>query len=810
MAFHVACPITCRRICFCTLGFPTKLQREKERRDFLEEVFRVEELLKDPWSIRAGGRVTVQVPVPRIVPPLVTTIAVDGFDGGGGGDGEEILSAQKKRIAMQKKAVEESLAAEQYVRKFETGDLTDVSGEAVRDLAGEDQSSSIVKIMCRICLSGESEGSDRAIKMLSCKICSKKYHRSCLRSWGRYRDLFHWSSWACPSCRICEVCRRAGDPNKFMFCKRCDGAYHCYCQQPPHKNVTSGPFLCSKHTRCHSCGSTAPGNGLSTRWFLGYTCCDACGRLFVKGNYCPVCLKVYRDSESTPMVCCDSCQRWVHCQCDGISDEKYLQFQVDGKLFYKCAACRGDCYQVMGIEDAIQEIWRRRDKADRDQISTLRAAAGLPSQEELFSISPYSDDEENCPVLLKNDYGKPLKFSVKGLVEKGTKNTKEYGKKSLKSLLSNKKSKKKKGYEVQLIAKTEESHQSFERLNEARLSGTDDVRSYRTEVPEMVSPPITRSPGNNKEKSLLNQLGITNHRVIEEVVANNKTRTSKVLQIKSSKTLGVDVGEGIGKHASKTETVKGTKLVIHMGARNRNVTNSPRSEASSCQRDQDLATSNGSEDTSKKKDTLEIHDVIAKVDDGKGIKISKHKGKERSLIKLGKAKSVVSDLNPKIGRGNITEELESTTAKTTRIILGRSIGQSATTAEPVAEVSLRNEEVAPRKQSKGTPINFRSENHDSTLSPSVSESVSKDPKPLLKLKFKTPYLDNRSSWAPQGEEEKNFVKGQRSKRKRPSSSMDKLLGRGDDTDGHSHRENPIDEDMDANWILKKLAKSEKL
>lgn len=28
------------------------------------------------------------------------------------------------------------------------------------------------------------------------------------------------------------------------------------------------------------------------RWLLGYTCCDACGRLFGKGNYCPVCLKV--------------------------------------------------------------------------------------------------------------------------------------------------------------------------------------------------------------------------------------------------------------------------------------------------------------------------------------------------------------------------------------------------------------------------------------------------------------------------------------------------------------------------------------
>lgn len=29
-----------------------------------------------------------------------------------------------------------------------------------------------------------------------------------------------------------------------MFCKRCDGAYHCYCQQPPHK-VHWISYLCS-------------------------------------------------------------------------------------------------------------------------------------------------------------------------------------------------------------------------------------------------------------------------------------------------------------------------------------------------------------------------------------------------------------------------------------------------------------------------------------------------------------------------------------------------------------------------------------
>ncbi|KAF5183871.1 RING/FYVE/PHD-type zinc finger family protein [Thalictrum thalictroides] len=73
----------------------------------------------------------------------------------------------------------------------------------------------------------------------------------------------------------------------------------------------------------------------------GHTRCDACGQLFVKENYCPVSLKVCRDSESTPLVCRDACQRWVHYHCDGISDEKTFQFQTDGNFYYKCTTCRG-------------------------------------------------------------------------------------------------------------------------------------------------------------------------------------------------------------------------------------------------------------------------------------------------------------------------------------------------------------------------------------------------------------------------------------------------------------------------------------
>lgn len=64
----------------------------------------------------------------------------------------------------------------------------EVPGEAANTLGTEDQGS-LVKVICRICFSGENEGSERATKMLSCKFCNKKYHRSCLKVWAEYRGL---------------------------------------------------------------------------------------------------------------------------------------------------------------------------------------------------------------------------------------------------------------------------------------------------------------------------------------------------------------------------------------------------------------------------------------------------------------------------------------------------------------------------------------------------------------------------------------------------------------------------------------------
>ncbi|XP_075100123.1 uncharacterized protein LOC107785682 [Nicotiana tabacum] len=791
MAFHVACPITCRRICYCPLGFP------KGKNEFLEDVVRVEEFLKDPWLLKAKEGATIQVKVPKIVvaPQPPQQVAVG--DGGGGGDGEEaaaIASAQTKRAALQKKAAAASMVAEDFARRFESGDLEG----SVKDVGGEEQGLSNVKVMCRLCFCGENEGSEKARKMMSCKSCGKKYHRGCLKAWGQHRDLFHWSSWTCPSCRLCEACRRTGDPNKFMFCKRCDGAYHCYCMQPPHKNVSSGPYLCPKHTKCHSCGSNVPGNGLSVRWFLGYTCCDACGRLFVKGNYCPVCLKVYRDSEATPMVCCDICQRWVHCQCDGISDEKYMQFQVDGNLQYACPTCRGNSYQVRNLEDAVQELWRRRDEADKDLIASLRAGAGLPVDDEIFSISPFSDDEDSGPVV-KNEHSRSLKFSLKGLVDKSPKKSKDYGKKS-----SYKKSGKKKGQQLSLTGQNETHPDGAGYVKNEELQAYGELDSFSSPVGSLTEGICS-----------INQAGVIKHKFIDEVTGNKGKRT---VQIKGSKPQRLD-GDDIGIQTSMPKTSKGPKLVIHLGSRNKNVAGSPKSDASSCQKDQDLTTSNGSEDLGqlRENENSERNDTAAKFGGGKGHKVDhmdqikgqNPRGKESHLIKIKKVSSEATHLPAKVG-GKFADVSGPIPPVKTFGILGKRSNDGNVIARAGAEVpATRGNKLASSKYAEAGPASCDDLNDEKVSTPSVSNSTRKDPKPLLKLKFKNPYHESQNAWASPGEEEKSMVKGQRSKRKRPPAFGEKASTKADDNSSQWYEDSTMDEFMDANWILQKLGKDAK-
>ena len=108
----------------------------------------------------------------------------------------------------------------------------------------------------------------------------------------------------------------------------------------------------------------------------------------------------------------------------------------------------------------------------------------------------------------------------------------------------------------------------------------------------------------------------------------------------------------------------------------------------------------------------------------------------------------------------------------------------------------------PRKNSWNTVVDLPSEIHNAGEAPFTSNSS--DPKPSLKLKFKNPYFEHRSSWAPSEGEEKNPVKGQRSKRKRPL--FQKENNQVDDNNAQPNQEDPIDEVVDANWILQKMGK----
>ncbi|KAH9611987.1 hypothetical protein KSS87_007149 [Heliosperma pusillum] len=791
MAFHVACPITC-------LGFPHKLQFPNSKSNFLAEISRLEDFLKDPWLFRVKDGATVQVPVPTLPPPPPPPIlppVLSNIDDAAATAAQELLSAQTKRAALQKKAASASLAAEDFARRFESGALLEVPKDSAPQdpQVNENVNATVnvngnVNVMCRLCFSGEMEGTERAKKMLPCRTCGKKYHRNCLRTWSQHRDLFHWSSWACPSCRICEVCCRTGEPTKFKFCKRCDGAFHCYCMQPPHKNVSSGPYLCPKHTKCHSCASNVPGNGLSLRWFLGYTCCDACGRLFTKGNYCPVCLKVYRDSEATPMVCCDICQRWVHCQCDGISEERYLQFQIDGNLPYTCSTCRGECYQVRDLEDAVQELWRRRDEADKDLIASLRAAAGLPTQEEIFSISPFSDDEDNGPT-------RSSKFSYKSLTESSPKKIKDPLKKS-----QSKKYNKKKGYQTLLSSNTEFKLEDHHETHTLGFRGSEEVGVIHPAGPTLISSPISGNFSSDRIDPKKKQ-GSLKRKYMDDIPGNNSDRLGSIPPTTNNNN-DVSISEDVEKTASKLKAVKGTKLVIHLGPRNKTITHSPRSDSSRYQRERDMMALNGGNEAvsqhRQRDKATERLDGAENSDDGYGVHsphaVEEAKPRERNLIKLVKGKFAPSDTNAKSDRGN-----------------GLLIPEKAPimSSKRLSEVGVATEGIQ-SSVSKGQSLSFRrhpesigisSEGHKTNkAASSIVDASPKDSRLSLRLKFKSPFL---GSWAPRGDEETVSVKGQRSKRKRPSPSIEKPKHQDEDATASQGQRKELGDDT---WIVSKLGR----
>ncbi|KAK8486012.1 hypothetical protein V6N11_032990, partial [Hibiscus sabdariffa] len=311
-----------------------------------------------------------------------------------------------------------------------------------------------------------------------------------------------------------------------------------------------------------------------------------------------------------------------------------------------------------------------------------------------------------------------------------------------------------------------------------------------------------------------NQPGILKHKGVDEVMVRDKDRKSCVLKIKSNKPHDLDRGDDNGKPDNKSNTVKAKKLVINLGARKINNTNSPISDASSSQKEQDAILCNGVQDANQQrvdyKFMLDRSDNTAKSgikvyhSKSRGVKIA---GREGNVIKFGKIRSEFPELGSKVGEAKGSDGYEIDPLEQAHVASGEGINIiRLDAAVPSDEVSILGGNVKSGKRSEERADTYDESNEDYGHTP-VLNSLPKDPKPSLKFKLKKPNLVNQNSNA-HSEEEKSSIKGQRSKRQKPSSFVEKSLFNVDEDFDvtQTHQNSIMDGLMDASWILKKLGK----
>ncbi|KAK3698907.1 hypothetical protein QZH41_020366 [Actinostola sp. cb2023] len=233
--------------------------------------------------------------------------------------------------------------------------------------------------LCGICLKGsESNKKGYEEDLIHCSQCENSGHPSCLDMSPQLVKVIITYPWQCMECKTCTQCRDPFDEDKMLFCDECDRGYHSFCVGL--KQIPVGRWTCELCGVCASCLRRTPGEGPNSRWKSEYTkprdksepqflqtLCSPCSRLFRSGNFCPVCLKVYRNDESDlPMVCCDECDRWVHTDCDDIDDKSYAELSKE-KTKYRCVLCRGE------REERMDSFARKNRNHEANQESQLDA-----------------------------------------------------------------------------------------------------------------------------------------------------------------------------------------------------------------------------------------------------------------------------------------------------------------------------------------------------------------------------------------------------------------------------------------------------
>ena len=227
------------------------------------------------------------------------------------------------------------LQEEPDIERIGVDDSTDfVDGLCVFLNSGDAMNS---KEFCLVCGSS-SERED----ILFCRDCGDCFHTSCFDPVLKIAEEKR-SMWRCPACRICEICTGEDNWEQMLVCDECDRGFHTYCLKPPLKAVPEGGWRCSECVKCLSCGAKTPGPRAADQWRRDFRMCQGCWSLYAAGNYCPICVKVFKDSDdSIEMVQCDSCDKWVHILCGAMDNTTYNKLKSEDDFSWECPKCKGD------------------------------------------------------------------------------------------------------------------------------------------------------------------------------------------------------------------------------------------------------------------------------------------------------------------------------------------------------------------------------------------------------------------------------------------------------------------------------------
>ena len=73
----------------------------------------------------------------------------------------------------------------------------------------------------------------------------------------------------------------------------------------------------------------------------GFSMCEQCGQNWKRKNYCPICEVLYQeDDDSLKMMFCSECERWIHMECEGITNDDYeILADLPDNIPYVCKLC---------------------------------------------------------------------------------------------------------------------------------------------------------------------------------------------------------------------------------------------------------------------------------------------------------------------------------------------------------------------------------------------------------------------------------------------------------------------------------------